>query len=120
MVIAPWSQRASTRVPAFADIFRNNCAKNALLTVELSEAEVEEIFQMVGRYAGLETTVDLEHQRVTLHLPEEMAFHFEMDGGVKEHLALGLDAIGLTLQRAAAITAFERRHNPQWPAAAAR
>ena len=60
--------------PAFADIFRNNSTKNGLLTVELEEAEVEEIFQMVGRYAGLEATVNLEEQRLTLHLPEEIPF----------------------------------------------
>ncbi len=114
---AVWAvQQAGFRIviaPSFADIFHTNSTKNGLLTVELQEAEVEEIFQMVGRYTGLEATVDLEHQRITLHLPEELSFHFEMDGGVKEHLVLGLDAIGLTLQHDATITAFERRHDPQ-------
>ena len=114
VVIAPWQQRGSTRVPAFADIFRNNCAKNALLTVELSEAEVEEIFQMVGRYSGLEATVDLDRQRVTLHTAEEISFHFEIDPAVKERLIHGLDDIGLTLKHAADISAFEARHDPQW------
>ena len=99
--------------PSFADIFRNNSFKNALLTIELSEAEVEEIFQMVGRYAGLEATVNLDEQRVTLHLPEEISFHFEIDSSVKEHLIRGLDAIGLTLQHEKDIAAFESRHNPQ-------
>ena len=99
--------------PAFADIFRNNSMKNGLLTVELEEPEVEEIFQMVGRYSGLEATVNLEEQRITLHLPEEISFHFEIDPGVKDHLIRGLDAIGLTLQREKEISAFESRHNPQ-------
>ena len=99
--------------PSFADIFRNNSGKNGLLTVELKEAEVEEIFQMVGRYAGLEATVDLDEQRVTLHLPEEISFHFEVDATVKEHLIHGLDGIGLTLKQAEAISAFESRHDPQ-------
>ena len=99
--------------PSFADIFRNNSGKNGLLTVELKEAEVEEIFQMAGRYSGLETTVDLDEQRVTLHLPEEIAFHFEVDAAVKEHLIHGLDAIGLTLKQEAAIAAFEAKHDPQ-------
>ena len=99
--------------PSFADIFKNNSVKNGLLTVELAEPEVEEIFQMVGRYQGLEATVNLDEQRVTLHLPEELSFHFEMDVGIKEHLARGLDEIGLTLQQEAAITAFEQRHDPQ-------
>ena len=112
-VIAPWQQRGATRVPAFADIFRSNCAKNALLTVELSEPEVEELVQMVDRFPGLEATVSLEHQRVTLHLAEEISFHFEIDGGTKERLIHGLDEIGLTLKHEAAIRAFELRHDPQ-------
>ena len=98
---------------SFADIFRNNSGKNGLLTVELKEAEVEEIFQMAGRYAGLEATADLDHQRVTLHLPEEISFHFEIDSTVKEHLIHGLDAIGLSLKQESAIAAFESKHNPQ-------
>ena len=112
-VIAPWQQRGSMRVPAFADIFRNNSAKNALLTIELSEPEVEEIIQMVDRYPGLEATVNLEHQRVTLHLAEEISFHFEIDAATKERLIHGLDDIGLTLKQEAAIHAFEARHDPQ-------
>jgi 3-isopropylmalate/(R)-2-methylmalate dehydratase small subunit len=99
--------------PSFADIFRNNSVKNGLLAVTLNEAEVEEIFQMVGRYKGLEATVNLEEQRVTLHLPEEISFHFEIDAGVKEHLTRGLDEIGLTFKHEADIAAFESRHNPQ-------
>ena len=99
--------------PSFADIFRNNSMKNGLLTVELKEAEVEEVFQMVGRYAGLEATVNLEEQRVTLHLPEEISFHFEEETAVKEHLIRGLDEIGLTLQREPEIAAFEGRHDAQ-------
>ena len=114
-VVAPWQPRGGDRVPAFADIFRNNSGKNALLTVELSEPEVEEIFQMVGRYPGLEATADLDHQRLTLHLPEELSFHFEIDLAVKTRLIHGLDDIGLTLQQEAAIRAFEARHDPQWP-----
>ena len=112
-VIAPRAERGGVVVPAFADIFRNNSMKNGLLTVELSEAEVEEIFQMVGRYPGLEATVDLQHQRVMLHLPEEIAFHFAIDTAMKEHLLNGLDEIGLTLKHEAAITAFEARHDAQ-------
>ena len=113
-IIAPRQSRGGTVVPAFADIFRNNGYKNGLLTVELSEPEVEEIVQMAGRYAGLEATVDLEHQRVVLHLPEELAFRFEIDPAIKTRLTHGLDEIGLTLQHDAEIAAFELHHNPQW------
>ncbi|MCM8811584.1 MAG: 3-isopropylmalate dehydratase small subunit [Candidatus Omnitrophica bacterium] len=102
--------------PSFADIFRNNSTKNGLLTVELQEPEVEEIFQMTSRYKGLEATVNLEEQRVTLHLPEEISFHFDIDPSVKDHLIRGLDEIGLTLRQEAAIAAFEKRHNTQMEA----
>ncbi len=100
--------------PSFADIFRNNGGKNGLLTIELDEAEVNEIFQMTARYEGLEALVNLEEQRVTLLLPEEISFHFEIDRAVKEHLIRGLDAVGLTLEHEKEITAFESRHNTQW------
>ena len=113
-VIAPWQQRGGTIVPAFADIFRSNSQKNGLLTIELTEPEVEEIFQMAGRYPGLEATVDLEHQRVVLHLPEELGFHFEIDPAIKTRLIHGLDEIQLTLTHDDEIRAFESRHNPQW------
>jgi len=113
VVIAPWQERGGMRVPAFAEIFRNNSHKNALLTVELGEPEVDEIFQMVDRYPGLEATADLDRQRVILHLPEEIAFHFAIEPAVKERLIHGLDDIGLTLQQEAAIRAFEAKHDPQ-------
>lgn len=112
-VIAPRRERPGGSVPAFADIFRTNSSKNALLTIELSEAEVEEIFQMVDRYAGLEATVDVDEQRLTLHLPEEIAFHFEVDASVKERLIHGLDDITLTLRHEDDIRAFEARHDAQ-------
>ena len=114
-VIAPWRQQGASRIPAFADIFRSNSGKNGLLTVELSEPEVGEIAHMAGRFPGLEATVDLAHQRVVLHLAEEIAFHFDIDEAVKHRLVHGLDEIGLTLQHKAAISAFERGHNAQTP-----
>lgn len=112
VVIAP----KKGAVPAFADIFRNNSLKNGLLTAELQESEVSEIFQMVGRYEGLQATVDLPEQRVVLHLPEEIAFHFEIDPAIKEKLAKGLDEIGLTLSHEKEISLFEKRHDSQMPA----
>ena len=69
---------------------------------------------MVERYPGLEATVNLEEQRVTLHLPEEISFHFEIDKAVKEHLVRGLDEIGLSLQHDKEIKIFEKKHDPQW------
>ena len=110
VVIAPWQKRGEERVPAFADIFRNNSFKNALLTIELADTEVEEIFLMVDRYPGLQATADVDEQRVTLHLPEEISFHFEIDPAIKNRLIHGLDDIGLTLQEEEAIRAYEANH----------
>jgi 3-isopropylmalate/(R)-2-methylmalate dehydratase small subunit len=112
-VIAPRREIGGAMIPGFADIFRNNSVKNGLLTIELSEAEVEEIFQMVERNKGLEATIDLDEQRVVLHLPEELAFHFDIDPVVKKHLRHGLDDIALSLEHVADITAFEKRHDVQ-------
>lgn len=113
VVVAPWQDRTGGRVPAFADIFKNNCSKNSLLTIELSEAEVDAIFKMVDRFPALEATVNLEEQRITLHTEEEISFHFDINPAVKERLIHGLDDIGLTLKHEAAITAFEKKHNTQ-------
>ncbi len=112
-VVAPWQNRGGARVSAFADIFKNNCSKNALLTIELSEAEVDKIFDFVDRFPGLEATVNLDEQRITLHLAEEVSFHFGVDPSVKARLIHGLDDIGLTLKHEAAIMAFEKKHNSQ-------
>lgn len=112
-VIAPRKEIGGASVPGFADIFRNNCVKNGVLTIELSEAEVEEIFQLVGRFSGLEATANLPEQRLVLHLDEEVSFHFDVDPVVKNHLLHGLDDIGLTLAHADAITAFEKTHDTQ-------
>ena len=113
VVVAPWRQSGRDRIPAFADIFRNNSFKNALLTIELSEEEVDEIFQTVERYPGLEATANVDEQRLTLHLPEEISFHFDLDKAVKERLLHGLDDIGLSLQQEAKITEYEKTHHAQ-------
>lgn len=112
-VVAPRREIGGEIVPGFADIFRNNCVKNGVLTIELSEAEVEEIFQLVARFDGLQATIDLDEQRLVLHLPEEVSFHFDIDPVVKKHLRHGLDDIALTLEHAVDITAFEQRHDTQ-------
>jgi 3-isopropylmalate/(R)-2-methylmalate dehydratase small subunit len=110
-VIAPRKDQEGHRIPAFADIFRNNSAKNGLLTIELSEPEVEAIFRAVDRFPGLHATIDLAEQRVTLDLDEEISFHFEIDPAVKKRLLHGLDDIGISLKEEMKIADFERRHN---------
>lgn len=114
-IIAPREEISGQQIPGFADIFRNNSVKNGLLTIELEAAEVNEMFNLVERNKGLNATVDLDEQRVVLHLPEEVAFHFDIDPVVKKHLRHGLDEIALTLEHADDITAFEKTHNTQMP-----
>lgn len=101
-------------VPAFADIFRNNCSKNGLLTIELSEAEVEEIFQALDTAPGLTAAVNLDAQTLTLHAPDgDKTYAFDADPVVKEKLLKGLDDIALTLQYESDIAAFEKRCKKQ-------
>lgn len=116
VVIAPRREIGGAVVPAFADIFRNNSVKNGLLTIELGEAEVDQIFEWVSRLTNLEITVDLDEQRIVLHLDEEEAFHFDVDPVVKQHLLHGLDDIALTLSNLDAIVDFEKRHDVQMTA----
>lgn len=113
VIVAPRVERDGGVVPGFADIFRNNCGKNSILTIELSEAEVEEIFQMTARFEGLKAEVNLPEQRITLKTDEEISFHFDIDPAVKERLVNGFDDIGITLQEEAALKAFEAKHDTQ-------
>ena len=91
--------------PSFADIFYNNCFKNGVLPIVLSEALVEQIFQAVARQEGYQMTVDLEAQQVN----DDQGFtvSFEIDAHRRESLLLGLDDIGNTLKHEDRITAFE-------------
>ncbi len=97
-------------IPAFADIFRNNCAKNGVLTIQLSSAEVDRIFAMAASAAPLEATVDLEKQTVVIG---DAVFTFQTEPAVREKLLLGMDDIDESLQYEAEIAAFEMRHDNQ-------
>ncbi len=110
VVVAPLVSQNGSQLPAFADIFANNAVKNGLLTVQLQAAEVDEIFALVNRFEGVEATVDLDEQRFVLHLDEEVAFHFDLDPNVKQHLRHGLDEIALSLQQETAIASYEATH----------
>ena len=106
VVIAP----REGEIPAFADIFRNNCAKNGLLTIELTPSEVDHIFQLATHDKPLEATVNLTEQTLTF---ESVTFHFQMDPAVKEKLQLGMDDIAESLNQLPAIEKFEKTHNAQ-------
>lgn len=99
--------------PSFADIFYNNCFKNGLLPVVLSEAEVEELFQQMYAEEGYSLTVDLKAQRVVR--PDGETYSFEVDEFRRHCLLEGLDDIGLTLEHADTIRAFEANARQQSP-----
>lgn len=107
VVIAP----SEGGIPAFADIFRSNCGKNGLLTIEMTAAQVDSIFQTLGKEPGVKATVDLEKQKVTVHAAAgDQMYGFDVDSVLKNKLVNGLDDIGLTLQYADDIAAYEARH----------
>lgn len=99
--------------PSFADIFFGNCFKNGLLPVVLPAATIERLFQEVASTPGLSMSVDLPSQTLVPSLGEPI--RFEVDPSRKHRLLEGLDDIGLTLQRADRIRAFEARHRAASP-----
>ncbi len=109
---APWALGdygfRAVIAPSFADIFFNNCAKNGLLTVILSEEQVAELARRSTEKPGYELTVDLEKQTVS----DDQGFQarFEIDAFKRDCLLNGLDDISLTLQHEAEIAAFEKKH----------
>lgn len=103
--------------PGFADIFRNNSFKNALLTIELPAKDVDRIFAAVEKNPGIQATADLAAQKLTVHSSPEMIFSFDIDPSIKDRMIKGLDDIGLSLRRADAIAAFEKSHDVQMTAA---
>ena len=114
---APWAllQHGFQAViaPSFADIFHNNSFKNGLLLIRLDAKIVDRLFQEVHSTAGYRLAVDLEQQTVTT--PAGDAFSFEIDPFHKHCLLNGLDEIGLTLEHADKIKAFEVRHRKDQP-----
>ena len=92
---------------SFADIFFNNCAKNGILAITVSPEDLEKLFEDAERGANATLSVDLEAQ--TIKGPDGGTLHFDIDSGRKDSLLNGLDEIGLTLQRGAAIDAYEQK-----------
>lgn len=115
VLIAPAISNGSVHVPGFADIFRNNCAKNGILTVELDTPQVDEIFTRIEKHPGIAATVDLAGQTVTIHDKAAPDFHFDIDPSLKKRLLQGLDDIAVTLGRQQAIETFERHHDVWLP-----
>jgi 3-isopropylmalate/(R)-2-methylmalate dehydratase small subunit len=92
---------------SFADIFFNNCFKNGILPIILPQAEVDVLMADARKGANARVTVDLEAQTVTTS--DGQSFGFAVDPHRKHCLMNGLDDIGLTLEKAAAIDSFEAK-----------
>ena len=97
--------------PSFADIFANNCLKNGLLPVVLTDDEVAELTRRAKEMAGYEVTVDLQKKTVT----DAHGFFasFEISNFQRYCLMEGLDDIGLTLKHESEIAAYENGR-PSW------
>ncbi|MFM4899047.1 3-isopropylmalate dehydratase small subunit [Aeromonas hydrophila] len=111
---APWALAdygfKTIIAPSFADIFYGNAINNGMVPVRLKEEEVDALFQLVAAQPGIEIEVDLEANQVRAG---SLSFGFEIDEFRRYCLLNGLDAIGLTLQHEAAISAFEAKQ-PSW------
>ncbi len=99
--------------PSFADIFFNNCFKNGILPIVLPQEDVDKLMDDAQRGANATVTVDLENQVITG--PDGGEIEFEVDAFKKHCLLNGLDDIGLTLQKASAIDAFESKYSATTP-----
>ena len=115
---APWALAdygfRAVIAPSFADIFYNNCFKNGLLPITLSEMRVDHLFHEVNAFPGYKLTVDLDRQ--TVITPDGATqIGFDVDAHRKYCLLNGLDDIDLSLRQADKIRAFEARRREEQP-----
>ena len=111
---APWAiQQYGFKVviaPSFGDIFRSNCFQNGLLPVQLPESDIRTLIGRAQELDDYRITVDLEAQVV--YDSQGFKARFEVDPFRRDCLLRGLDDIGLTLEKASAIAAYEKAHAP--------
>ena len=109
---APWALIDSgfrcVIAPSFGDIFFTNCFKNGLLPVVLREDEVDKLFYEAAAFPGFKLVVNLEEQSVAT-TDGAQSMHFDIDPFRKYCLINGLDDIGLTMEKAPKIAAFEEK-----------
>ncbi len=114
---APWALMdygfRAVIASSFADIFFNNCFKNGFLPIVLGASEVDRLFAEVAPTPGYKLTIDLDAQTVVT--PSGNAYRFEIDAFRKHCLLNGLDEIGLTLQNADKIRAYEETRKAREP-----
>ena len=98
--------------PSFSDIFRNNCGKNGLIVVELSEETVAKLWQIIETDPKTEITVDVE--RLIVEVPScGISETFAMNPDTQNRFLNGLDDIAISLKHEAAISQFEKTR-PSW------
>jgi 3-isopropylmalate/(R)-2-methylmalate dehydratase small subunit len=100
-------------VPSFADIFYNNCFKNGILPIVLDEETVDSLFTEVSGEEGYRLVVDLDAKEI--RTPSGRAIAFDVDDFRRHCLLNGLDDIGLTLENADQIRAYEEKRQQQAP-----
>ena len=114
---APWALEEygfrTVIAPSYADIFFNNCYKNGILPIVASAEQVDSLFKECLANEGYTLSVDLAAQTVTT--PSGHSFSFEITPTRKHNLLNGLDEIGLTLQHADDIRAYESRRREAAP-----
>jgi 3-isopropylmalate/(R)-2-methylmalate dehydratase small subunit len=114
---APWALEQygfrALIAPSYADIFFNNCFKNGLLPIVLPEPTVGRLFEQTAAFAGYRLTIDLERQVIVE--PDGAEIAFEVQPFRKYCLLNGFDDIGLTLQHADEIRAFEQKRLAEQP-----
>lgn len=114
---APWALLQygfqSVIAPSFADIFHTNSLKNGLLTIVLDEKIVDQLFREVQTAPGYRLAIDLDAQTVTT--PGGESFTFDIDPFRKRCLLNGLDEVGMTLEHADEIKAYEAKRRVQEP-----
>lgn len=93
---------------SFADIFYSNCFKNGILPIQLSEQQIEDLFQREATNKPWSLTVDLENNLITDD--KGLSITFDLDAFRKNCILNGLDDIGLTLQHEDKITEYEKSH----------
>jgi 3-isopropylmalate/(R)-2-methylmalate dehydratase small subunit len=94
--------------PSFADIFANNCVKNGVLTVTLTEGEAAEIARKAAEVPSYQITINLED--CTVWDTQGLTTKFQLDEFTRHCLLEGLDDIGLTLKHEADISKYESHH----------
>lgn len=98
---------------SFADIFYNNCFKNGILPIIVDQNQLKAVMSEVASNEGVAFTVDLANQKV--NTPGGIEIDFEIDGFRKHNLLEGLDDIGISLQQADKIDAYEAQHKKTFP-----